>query len=171
MSTTRYKIRLWEYDGEASVANAVTFDSFDEAQARFNDLRVSEEMPCVEFIKERIANGCIIGDEVLNVRQFTSVFDAIITAFVIPWIRSKTTAAQFEKIKMWVTVAVEAAEQLYTGSGRGAEKKAYVVEFLNSKGFKIDAETLDKLIEAAVFNLPDYFTISGIPADTDSNKE
>ena len=94
---------------------------------------------------------------------------AIITAFVIPWIRSKTTAAQFEKIKMWVTVAVEAAEQLYTGSGRGAEKK--VVEFLNSKGFKIDAETLDKLIEAAVFNLPDYFTISGIPADTDSNKE
>lgn len=77
MSTTRYKIRLWEYDGEASVTNAVTFDSFDEAQARFNDLRVSEEMPCVEFIKERIANGCIIGDEVLNVRQFTSVFDAI----------------------------------------------------------------------------------------------
>lgn len=45
MSTTRYKIRLWEYDGEASVANAVTFDSFDEAQARFNDLRVSEEYP------------------------------------------------------------------------------------------------------------------------------
>lgn len=76
MSTTRYKIRLWEYDGEASVANAVTFDSFEEAKARFNDLRVSEEMPCVEFIKERIANGCIIGDEVLNVRQFASVFDA-----------------------------------------------------------------------------------------------
>lgn len=77
MSTTRYKIRLWEYDGEASVANAVTFDSFEEAEARFNDLRVSEEMPCVEFIKERIANGCIISDEVLNVRQFTSVFDTI----------------------------------------------------------------------------------------------
>lgn len=77
MSTTRYKIRLWEYDGEASAANAVTFDSFEEAEARFNDLRVSEGMPCVEFIKERIANGCIIGDEVLNVRQFASVFDAM----------------------------------------------------------------------------------------------
>ena len=76
MSTTRYKVRLWEYDGEASVANAVTFDSFEEAEARFNDLHVSEEMPCVEFIKEQIANRCIIGDEVLNVRQFTSVFDA-----------------------------------------------------------------------------------------------
>ena len=34
-------------------------------------------MPCVEFIKERIANGCIISDEVLNVRQLTSAFDAI----------------------------------------------------------------------------------------------
>ena len=85
MSTTRYKIRLWEYDGEASVANAVTFDSFEEAKARFNDLRVSEEMPCVEFIKERIANGCIIGDEVLNVRQFASVFDAIFRPSLTCW--------------------------------------------------------------------------------------
>jgi hypothetical protein len=82
---------------------------------------------------------------------------AVITAFVIPWIKSKTTAAQFEKIETWVTIAVEAAEQIYTGSGWGAEKKAYVVEFLNGKGFSIDAEALDKLIEAAVFNLPEYF--------------
>ena len=71
MSTTRYKIRLWEYDGEASVANAVTFDSFAEAEARFNDLRVSEEMPCVEFIKERIANGCIISDGGSGAANFT----------------------------------------------------------------------------------------------------
>ena len=75
MTTTRYKIRVWEYDGEATVANAVTFDSVEDAEARFNELRVSEEMPCVEFIKERIANGCIIGDEVLNVRQFASAFE------------------------------------------------------------------------------------------------
>ena len=58
---------------------------------------------------------------------------AIFSAVLIPWIRSKTSAAQFEKIKMWVNVAVEAAEQLYSGSGRGAEKKAYVVEFLNGQ--------------------------------------
>ena len=95
MSTTRYKIRLWEYDGEASVANAVTFDSFEEAEARFNDFHVSEEMPCVEFIKERIANGCIIGDEVLNVRQFTSVFDAMaVCVFGIP---AAVSAATYRK--------------------------------------------------------------------------
>lgn len=94
---------------------------------------------------------------------------AIITAFVIPWIRSKTTAAQFEKIKMWVTVAVEAAEQLYVGSGRGAEKKAYVVQFLQEKGFTLDPDSLDKLIEAAVFNLPEYIGMieAGGEPDTD----
>ena len=93
----------------------------------------------------------------------------IITAFVIPWIRSKTTAAQFEKIKMWVTVAVEAAEQLYVGSGRGAEKKAYVVQFLQEKGFTLDPDSLDKLSEAAVFNLPEY--IGMIEADGEPDKD
>lgn len=81
---------------------------------------------------------------------------AIISAVVIPWIRSKTSAAQFEQIEMWVNIAVEAAEQLYKGSGRGAEKKAYVVEFLNAKGYTLDPDSLDNLIEAAVFNLPQY---------------
>ena len=94
---------------------------------------------------------------------------AIITAFVIPWIRSKTTAAQFEKIKMWVTVAVEAAEQLYNGTGRGEEKKAYVVKFLQEKGFTIDPDSLDKLIEAAVFNLPEYIGLIGTEGKPDTD--
>ena len=78
MSMTRYKIRLWKWDGETCDASTVTFDSFAEAEARFNDLQVSEEVPQIEFIKERIAHGCIIDDEVLDVRKFTSVFEALI---------------------------------------------------------------------------------------------
>ena len=93
------------------------------------------------------------------IEALATLIAAVITAFVIPYIKSKTTTTQFEKIKMWVTVAVEAAEQLYTGSGRGAEKKQYVVEFLQKKGFKIDDDSLDKLIEAAVFNLPSYIGV------------
>lgn len=81
---------------------------------------------------------------------------AVITAFVIPWLKGKIDADKLEKIKLWVTVAVEAAEQLYVGTGRGEEKKAYVVQFLQEKGFTIDPDSLDKLIEAAVFNLPEY---------------
>lgn len=96
---------------------------------------------------------------------------AVISAFVIPWIKSKTSDTQFEQIKTWVTVAVEAAEQLYTGSGRGAEKKAYVIEFLTNKGFEIDEETLDNLIEAAVFNLPDYFAVAELATGEEESKQ
>ncbi len=98
--------------------------------------------------------------------DFTTIFEAvaalvtaIITAFVIPWIKSKTSVAQFEKFKLWTEAAVSAAEQIYTGSGRGEEKKRFVVEFLADKGFNIDVDSLDKLIEAAVFNLPSYIGV------------
>ena len=81
---------------------------------------------------------------------------AVITAFAIPWLKGKIDADKLEQIKLWVTVAVEAAEQLYNGTGRGEEKKAYVVKFLQEKGVTLDPDSLDKLIEAAVFNLPEY---------------
>lgn len=104
------------------------------------------------------------------IEAVAALIAALISAVLIPWIRNKISAAQFEQIKLWVNIAVEAAEQLYTGSGRGAEKKAYVVKFLEQKGFKIDADSLDKLIEAAVFNIPEYFTVAGVPAGDEEEK-
>ena len=74
----------------------------------------------------------------------------LITYYLIPWIKAKTTAEQQKEINAWVRIAVQAAEQLFVGVGRGAEKKAYVMEFIESKGFKIDTAELDKLIESAV---------------------
>lgn len=92
--------------------------------------------------------------------DLTPVFNAIIalaaalaTAFLIPWIKSKTTAEQRDEILIWVNIAVTAAEQIFTGSGRGEEKKEYVLKFLEERGFKVDFETLDALIEAAVKKL------------------
>lgn len=93
------------------------------------------------------------------VEALISLIAAVITCVVIPLIRSKVTTAQFEKIKMYVGIAVKAAEQIYVGNGRGTEKKQYVVEYLENLGLKVDAETLDKLIEAAVFDLPKYFVL------------
>ena len=93
------------------------------------------------------------------VEALIGLIAAVITCVVIPLIRSKVTDAQFEKIKMYVSIAVKAAEQIYVGNGRGTEKKQYVVEYLEKLGLKIDAETLDKLIEAAVFDLPKYFVL------------
>ena len=78
---------------------------------------------------------------------------AIITAIVIPYIKSKTTAAKQNEINAWVKIAVAAAEQLFVGQGRGKEKKSYVLGFLEDHGLTIDEDTIDALIEAAVHEL------------------
>ena len=75
---------------------------------------------------------------------------AIITGILIPYIRSRTTAEQQQTINAWVQIAVTAAEQIFVGSGRGVEKKDYVIKFLADKGFKIDEKSVDVMIESAV---------------------
>lgn len=77
----------------------------------------------------------------------------IITTVIVPYIRSKTTAQQQDDINMWVNIAVAAAEQIYRGSGKGEEKKAYVLNWLHEHGVTVDESKLDALIEAAVHAL------------------
>lgn len=70
---------------------------------------------------------------------------AIITAFVIPWIRSKTTAQQRTLLESVVKTLVFAAEQLY-GAGNGEDKLQYVIDRLKARGYTVDLA----LIEATV---------------------
>ena len=78
---------------------------------------------------------------------------ACISAFLTPYLKSKLKAEQFDYIIMWVNIAVEAAEMVYTGTGRGEEKKQYVLDFLNSKGFTLNTAEIENLIESAVLQL------------------
>ena len=78
---------------------------------------------------------------------------AILTYVLVPMLRAKLSADQLATIKMWVQIAVNAAEQIYTGTNKGREKKEYVVAFLESKGFKLDMDSLDKMIESSVLEL------------------
>lgn len=78
---------------------------------------------------------------------------AIFTTVVIPYIKSKTTAQQQTEINAWVRIAVSAAEQIFNGSGRGTEKKAYVLEWLKQRGITVDEAKLDAMIESAVYEL------------------
>lgn len=87
------------------------------------------------------------------VEAVVAVVCAVVTCVLIPYIKSKTTAEQQTEINAWVKIAVSAAEQIYSGSGRGEEKKAYVVEWLRSHGVTLDTEKLDAMIEAAVYEL------------------
>ena len=78
---------------------------------------------------------------------------ALISTFLIPWLKNKVDAEKFEQIKEWTRVAVQAAEMIYKGVGKGEEKKTFVINYLNSKGFKVDTATIDALIESAVLDL------------------
>lgn len=77
----------------------------------------------------------------------------IVSCVLIPYIKSKTTAEQQKEINAWVKIAVSAAEQIYKGSGRGEEKKAYVIQWLREHGVTVDEAKLDALIESAVYEL------------------
>ena len=78
---------------------------------------------------------------------------AVINAVIVPYIRSKTTDTQRAELQALVRIAVTAAEQLYVGTGKGKEKKAYVLEWLNERGITVDSEKLDAMIESAVYSL------------------
>jgi len=77
---------------------------------------------------------------------------ALISAFVIPWLRGKTTQQDRETMLAWVEIAVTAAQQLYYNYD-GSERKEYVLEFLEAKGYDISSKDVDNAIEAAVLKL------------------
>lgn len=87
------------------------------------------------------------------VEAIAALIGVVITCILVPFIRSKTTAEQQKEINAWVKIAVSAAEQIFKGSGRGEEKKQYVIAWLKERGFTVDEAELDALIEAAVYEL------------------
>ena len=87
------------------------------------------------------------------VNAVITLIAAIVTTFLIPWIKSKIDAAKLAQIVEWVGIAVRAAEQIYNESGMGEKKKQYVLDFLASKGFTLDSNSINAMIEAAVKEL------------------
>lgn len=82
-----------------------------------------------------------------------TLITALITTFLIPYIKAKLDTEKYEKLCMWVQVAVEAAEMIYNGPGRGEEKKAYVKACLEAHGYTLDVDEIENMIESAVYQL------------------
>ena len=78
---------------------------------------------------------------------------ALITTFLLPLIREKTTLTQRENALVLVNVAVGAAEQLYKSLGKEFDRKAWVLAKLEQYNIKMSASELDVLIESAVYEL------------------
>jgi len=85
-------------------------------------------------------------------KAFIALAAALVTAFVIPWIKRNTTQKDREELLKWVEIAVMAAQQLYYQL-EGEKRKEYVRNFLNSKGYDVTSAEVDNAIEAAVLRL------------------
>lgn len=86
------------------------------------------------------------------IKAIIALVTAIVSAFIIPWLKKKINAEELKKWQVYVDIAVRAAEQLFS-TEQAKEKKAYVVQYLASKGIKFDTDTVDKMIESAVLTL------------------
>ena len=82
------------------------------------------------------------------------VLGAIITYFIVPYIKTNVDSAKLAQYKEWATLAVKSAEMLWRETGHGTDKKQYVIDFLNkmfnSKKIVITEEQMNVLIESAV---------------------
>lgn len=82
-----------------------------------------------------------------------SLVSVIVTGIIIPLVKQKYGKEKVESVMQAVTIAVRAAEQIYTQTGQGDIKKKYVLQQLNDKGIKISDAELDAMIESAVLEL------------------
>ena len=82
------------------------------------------------------------------------VLGAIITGFVIPFIKEKIGNEKLTKYAYWASMAVQCAEMIFAENGMGKSKKEYVIDFLNKmfnkKKVVITPEQIEVLVEAAV---------------------
>lgn len=82
-----------------------------------------------------------------------SIIGALITAYVIPWIKNNISAKDMEQITFWVRFAVRCADQLFTEEEWEQKKKyvyAYIIEMAEKCKLKLTEQDINVLIEAAV---------------------
>lgn len=83
-----------------------------------------------------------------------------VVTFVLPtikkWINAKINVEQQKQIDCLIKTAVYAAEQTIKANGDGkvgAQKKEFVMKFLEDRNLTIDEEVLDAKVEACVAEL------------------
>lgn len=91
-------------------------------------------------------------DVTLIIEAIISLCAALISAFLIPWVKKKIGAEKMTEFLRWVEIGVAAAEQVYASEAT-QEKKEYVLDFLDEKGIVYDTWAVDAAIEAAVIKL------------------
>ena len=83
-----------------------------------------------------------------------TIICALVSAYLVPWIKAKTTAEQLRQVTEYAEKAVRAAEQLFTPD-QWQEKKQHVLEYMldviNDKTrLRLTLEDIDTIIEGVV---------------------
>lgn len=82
-----------------------------------------------------------------------SIAGALVSAYLIPWIKNNISAKDMETIVFWVRFAVRCADQLFTPEDWEQKKQyvlAYIIDMAAKLGIKLSEEDINVLIEAAV---------------------
>ena len=106
------------------------------------------------------------------VQAVLAVLAALITAFVIPWIKAKATVQQRELLERGVKTAVFAAEQVY-GSGWGRDKMRYAEEYLRKRGYTVDVDLIEATVRECFGHdtLPEAVEVPAEDEESDEDEE
>ena len=87
-------------------------------------------------------------------RLLTMILMAVLSAYVIPWVKARIGNERLDQIAQWAAWAVSWAEQIVDKTGAGADKKIMVESFLRdllaAKGLVLTDQQIEILIESAV---------------------
>lgn len=88
------------------------------------------------------------------VSAIITIITALITAYVIPWLKTRINNNQLEQLQKYIELAVRCAEQIYTPD-QWIEKKEfvlnYITETVNDKfSLTLDYVDIDLMIEGIV---------------------
>jgi hypothetical protein len=81
-----------------------------------------------------------------------TLITTVISVFVIPILKNKLNEQRLNRLNTVIDIAVYAAEQIFTPE-QWSEKKQWVQNWLNGRGYDADVDEIDALIEAAVKRL------------------
>lgn len=90
-----------------------------------------------------------------------TIISALISVFLIPYLKTKLDEAKRKRIKEYIDVAVRAAEQLFPsvdGEKMGKEKLNYVANMLKQKGITFDVDNVTDSIRAMIESSVNNFT-------------
>ena len=89
-----------------------------------------------------------------------TVIALLISAYVIPWLKTKIESDKLEKLKIFCEQAVRSAEQLYKDE-QGSLKKAYVKKLINEQIEKLGLGLSEAEVEAIIEGVVNFVKHSG----------